>query len=474
MHGVKELVKVHKLFPKLGFGGCGNMVEAFLSGVMPLLDSTKFVVASPSLCSGKRSTRYPLAIDNRDAVRNAKLIFLGAKPKDIPGICEEIALVLDSDAVVVTMAAGIPLNTLQFYFGANQCLIRIMPNTPVKKKMGVIAMSHTTNMSTDIIHMVTSMLETVGHTVLLEREADMDSFTAVYGCGPAYFFLLLECLEAAADKHGFLVTDIALRRACLVQIMKSTAELLENSEVDFAEALRHITSPDSVARAALKIFKNHDLKTVIEKGIDAATARSKEMGQLNTNTATQVDVPNERPPSLSGDSVSPYSPNINSNLTHRVKQALDNAGYVASPEKAQENAFFYNLPVSCIVLLESLAASADNHGLMVADTRLRRKCLIQLMKGSAMLLENSALTFEAARLQVTSPKGATYAAMGTFEKADFKGLIIAGMDAVVKASSSVMKLAASKHIVFKPQECPNTEHVLSKVPDMRSTQKFTP
>ena len=157
MRGVNELSKIHAVFSKVGIIGCGNMVEAFLRGVGPLLDRTKYIVASPSLCAGSRSTTHPVAKSNSDAVQGAKLVIYGAKPKDFGNIFAEIAPVIDTDAVVLSMAAGISIGQIQHHCGSQQAAIRIMPNTPVKEKLGVIALSHTSNIPGETIQLITAM-----------------------------------------------------------------------------------------------------------------------------------------------------------------------------------------------------------------------------------------------------------------------------------------------------------------------------
>ena len=123
------------------------------------------------------------------------------------------------------------------------------------------------------------MLETVGHVVPLSNEEEMDIFTGLFGSGPAYFFLILEYLEIIADKHGLMANDKLLRRKCLIQLMKGSSVLLENSELAFEAARRQVTSPNGTTHAAVTSFEKSGLLNLLMTGIDAAAARSKEMGQ---------------------------------------------------------------------------------------------------------------------------------------------------------------------------------------------------
>ena len=212
MRAAKEVLKIHDVFPKVAFVGCGNMVEALLGGIGPMLDAKKFVVSSRRLCAGTLSTTHPVAKNNIDAVRGAKLVIYGAKPPSFKDIFEEIASGLDEDAVVMSMAAGKSIAEMQSYCGMGREYVRIMPNTPVKTQAGVIALTYTPNMLNDNkmpnakLQTITGMLETVGLVVPLKNEEEMDIFTGLFGSGPAYFFLILQYLETIADAHG-LMTD---------------------------------------------------------------------------------------------------------------------------------------------------------------------------------------------------------------------------------------------------------------------------
>lgn len=276
-------LNVHAVFNQIRILGLGNIGSAFASGLAPLLDMKKFEVTSPSLCNGTRSTHYAVAKDNPSAAKDADLIILGVKPKDTPAICKEIKHVLKKDAVVVSMAAGVSISTLQDNLPEGQRIIRIMPNTPVKEKLGVIFLTHTPNIPYELIKMFTAMLETVGEVVHLTKEEHMHPSTLLFASGPAFMFLFLQYLDTMADKHGLMLEDKELRRKCFIQLMEGSAVLLKNGNLSFEAARRQVTSPGGTTNATVTSWEKLGLFDVISEGIEAGIARSKEMGQTNTN-----------------------------------------------------------------------------------------------------------------------------------------------------------------------------------------------
>lgn len=288
MPGLVPMLNIHRIFPKIAIIGFGKIAEAIAGGLAPLLDMQNFEVTSPSLCNGTRTTIYPVGLNNREAAKKAQLIILCTKPKDIPVVCREIAPVIQKDAVIMSMGAGISLDTMKENLPYNQFIFRIMTNTPIKQKLSVNAMIHTDNVPAELVAMVKAMLETVGRVVYLKNEAQFHAFTALYGCGPAYMFLILQYLEAAADKHGLMLEDKEFRRECLIQLMEGSAVLLKNEGLTFEKARANVTSKDGATDAAIKNFEKAGLLDLIHNGIDAATSRSEAMGKENAGSKATV------------------------------------------------------------------------------------------------------------------------------------------------------------------------------------------
>lgn len=176
---------------------------------------------------------------NREAVSGASVVLLGVKPYGIVELAREISPALAPDALVISVAAGVTLDTLQKALPAGQPVIRCMPNTPSSVGKGVLAISVSENVTEKQLALAEKILETVGLVVQV-REDQMDAVTAVSGSGPAYGFLLAETMASAGVKLG-LDEETAQR---LASATIAGAGYLLDSNPDAAALRKAVTSPN--------------------------------------------------------------------------------------------------------------------------------------------------------------------------------------------------------------------------------------
>jgi pyrroline-5-carboxylate reductase len=138
----------------------------------------------------------PKAVSGTDAV------VLAVKPQDMQAVLQHLRGQLQPDQLVISIAAGITLDTLTEELGNQQPLVRCMPNAPALTGEGITAMVANENCNSDHRYMAERILASAGFTEWISTENLMDAVTAVSGSGPAYFFLLSEALAAAGAKMG--------------------------------------------------------------------------------------------------------------------------------------------------------------------------------------------------------------------------------------------------------------------------------
>jgi pyrroline-5-carboxylate reductase len=160
-------------------------------------------------------------------------------------------------------------------WGKSARIIRTMPNTPGSIGEGISALYAAPNVTLRDRKLAESLLAALGETVWVKRETDIDAVTAVSGSGPAYVFLLVECLEEAARKEG-LPPSIAHRLAR--QTIIGAGALLKADDAP-AEALRrNVTSPHGTTEAALGVLMAKDgLAPLIKRAVSAARRRAREL-----------------------------------------------------------------------------------------------------------------------------------------------------------------------------------------------------
>lgn len=198
---------------------------------------------------------------------------LAVKPGDVPAVCGAVAEA-GTDRVL-SIAAGVTLATLERSLGGGPAVVRAMPNTPALVGAGAAAIAPGTTAGEEDLVWAESLLGAVG-TVVRVDEPLLDAVTGLSGSGPAYVFLLAEALMAAGREVG-LPPEVA--DALTVQTLLGAATLLARSG-DRPEALRAaVTSPNGTTQAGIEAMEAAGFRAAVTKGVDAATKRSRELGQ---------------------------------------------------------------------------------------------------------------------------------------------------------------------------------------------------
>jgi pyrroline-5-carboxylate reductase len=208
---------------------------------------------------------------DQDLVR-ADTVLLGVKPQMWKVVAAEVEPLLSPDAVVVSIAAGVPTAALSTAFGARR-VARVMPTTAVAIGQGVASIFAADDEARAAAH---GLFDPIAATVDLASEDLMDAATAVSGSAPAYLYAFIEALEAAGENAGLPAEDARiLARRTIV----SAAALMGQSGEDPAELRRQVTSPGGTTEAALKVLMGEGgFPQLLETAVAAAVARSKALG----------------------------------------------------------------------------------------------------------------------------------------------------------------------------------------------------
>jgi pyrroline-5-carboxylate reductase len=262
--------------------GAGKMGGAMLDGWLQRgLEARRVTVLDPHLEAGRQASLRDAGVDVASAPseaggRDYAFVVLAVKPQTMAEVLNEIAPLAAADAVVVSVAAGVRLATLEAVFPESQPVIRTMPNTPAQIGMGMtvaVPNAHVTEVQREIADV---LLSAVGLVAWVEDEALIDAVTAVSGSGPAYVFLLAECLADAACEAG-LPSELAELLAR--QTVVGAGALLGDSLLHAAELRRNVTSPGGTTAAALEVLMAEDgLKPLLVRAVERAKRRSIELG----------------------------------------------------------------------------------------------------------------------------------------------------------------------------------------------------
>jgi len=264
---------------RLAFIGGGNMAAALIGGLTKRgLPSERIVVADPSGEQLQRLVRgfgVKTAGDNAGAVAGAEVVILAVKPQQMRGVAAALSPHLSaSRPLVISVAAGIPHAALARWFGAGIPVVRTMPNRPALNGFGATGLYAPASVGAANRALAESIMAAVSATVWVEHESQMDTVTALSGSGPAYFFLFMEALEAAAHERG-LPNEIAHKLT--LETAFGAAQMARQSSESLAVLREQVTSQGGTTAAALSVLDGAGLRAIVAHAVAAADRRSAEL-----------------------------------------------------------------------------------------------------------------------------------------------------------------------------------------------------
>jgi pyrroline-5-carboxylate reductase len=232
-----------------------------------------FDVEKKKLDAVKKECSVKIAKSNRQCVSLSDVIILAVKPQILKEVIGEISTAVPKEALVISIAAGVPIRTIEEYFKRPVSLIRVMPNMPAIAGAGMSAFSLGRHATARHRKIAEAILSAFGEAVPVQEKM-LDLVTAVSGSGPAYFFLLAEKMIEAAYELGMKV-DVA--KKLVYQTAFGSGKVLVESGEDPEDLIAKVASKGGTTEAALKIFQKKGFGKVVQDGIKAAYKRSKQL-----------------------------------------------------------------------------------------------------------------------------------------------------------------------------------------------------
>ncbi|HEX9982217.1 MAG TPA: pyrroline-5-carboxylate reductase [Thermoanaerobaculia bacterium] len=263
----------------IGFLGAGNMAEAMIRG---LLRGKDFVPGSVT-ASGPREERmrelreaYGInATTDNKAAASAQIVVLSVKPQIMSRVLDEVADFISNEALVISIAAGVPVAAIQAKLASGTRVVRAMPNTPALVDAAATAIAGGEHARQSDLDDAKRIFDSIGLTVILD-ESQLDAVTGLSGSGPAYVFLILEALSDAGVKVGLSRRNSQLLAA---QTLLGSAKLLLETNEHPGRLKDMVTSPGGTAITGLHTLENGGVRTTLMNAVEAATRRSRELGE---------------------------------------------------------------------------------------------------------------------------------------------------------------------------------------------------
>lgn len=266
---------------KIGFIGAGNMARSIIGGLIEQgVPASNLRASDPSEeCLQQLALLGPVvtSVENREAVQGSDVVVLAVKPQVMNAVTSDIREAVDAQgALVISIAAGITLSSLEAGLGTGTPIVRCMPNTPALLRSGATALYANSAAAAEQRELAEAILAAVGSVCWVEEESMLDAVTALSGSGPAYFFLFMEAMSAAGEQLGL---DAETSRSLAIQTGLGACQMAAEGEVELEELRRRVTSPGGTTAAALQSFEEADLRGTIESAMRAAAARAAEMAR---------------------------------------------------------------------------------------------------------------------------------------------------------------------------------------------------
>ncbi len=203
------------------------------------------------------------------------VVILAVKPQMMSQALAEVHSHVRGDALVISIAAGVPIERLAKGLAAGQRIVRVMPNTPCLIGKGASAYSLGPTATADDGQLVAKLLAAVGIAFAVPEE-QLDAVTGLSGSGPAYVYTLIEQLTAGGQKVGL---SPELSASLAAQTVVGAAEMVLSTGETPAVLRDRVTSPGGTTLAGLKALEENGFGPAIVAAVEAATRRSIELGK---------------------------------------------------------------------------------------------------------------------------------------------------------------------------------------------------
>ncbi len=263
--------------------GCGKMGGAMLTGWLKQgLSPADVLIQDPGpppeiarlIASHGILVKPQITAD--DLKQPPSVMLVAVKPQVMDQVFPTLARLAAPGTLTLSVAAGKTIKGFETHLAKGSAVVRTIPNTPAAIGRGITACVANAHVSGEQRALVDALLSAIGEVGWVENEGLIDVATAVSGSGPAYVFLLAECLAEAGRRAGL---DAALARRLADATVSGAGELMRQSEDEPAQLRRNVTSPNGTTQAALEVLMRDGdgLGAVMIEAVEAATKRSREL-----------------------------------------------------------------------------------------------------------------------------------------------------------------------------------------------------
>ena len=262
--------------------GTGNMGEALISGLISSASSKPRNIICTDIHEAKLKAiqeKYGVQTtpNNLNAVADSDIVIYAVKPQIMAAVLNETAEKLDMSKLIISIAAGVPMEAIESCLNKKLRLIRVMPNIAAAVKEAATAVAAGKHATDEDIKLAMTIFNSIGKTVFIPENYLMDAITGLSGSGPAYIFLIVEAMADAGVKVGLSRQEALFLSA---QTVLGAAKMLMETQEHPGQLRDRVTSPGGTAIAGLATLESGGLRTTLINAVEVATNRSRELGQM--------------------------------------------------------------------------------------------------------------------------------------------------------------------------------------------------
>ena len=264
---------------KIGFIGMGNLGQAILRGLMTSETLTPDQVFITNRSPGKiekmvKKWSCQAIKTNEELVEMADVIILATKPQDLLELLESVRESFTSDKVVISLAAGLDLETLQKYIPESS-LVRVMTNTPIFVCSAVVGYCLG---RPDVVveNLVKKLFSPLGFVVSIDEGEAFSAFMVASSSGTGFIFELMQYWQDWIEEHGIPADEA---KKIVIETFLGTALLAQDEEEqDFGTLVERVASKKGVTAAGLESFRKLELEGILRMSFNKSIMRDRELG----------------------------------------------------------------------------------------------------------------------------------------------------------------------------------------------------
>lgn len=264
----------------IAFIGSGKMGEAIINGILSknLYKKNNIYFHDKAIKQAnliKNKYKINFSKNNKELIKKSKIIILAVKPQVLREVLNEVRKDISEKHLIISIAAGIKIKTIQKILGVKIKIIRVMPNTPCLIGKGISVISKGSSADKNSLKITEKIFSSLGEVVVL-NENYLNSVTALSGSGPAFVYRIVEAFIEAGKSIG-LKENISKELA--VETFIGAVEMIKNSKKKINELVDDVSSPGGTTIAGRNILEKSNYKKIIKNTIKAAKARSEELSR---------------------------------------------------------------------------------------------------------------------------------------------------------------------------------------------------